>query len=352
MDRAGSDFAQDSSVSFEREALHRLEALFGDLLDQPDLTVARASDAGIDAIVTEPRGRRWLVHAKSTASPTQVERVARAAEEARGGDGLPLLVVPFMTAGAARAAAEQGVNWLDLAGNAHIRTPDLYIHVEGRPNPSPKRGRPSTPFAPKRARLTRVMLLDPVRWWRQRDLAEETGLDDGTVSRAVRRLEELELVAREGRTYRPRDPKLLLDAWADEYRLNTHDVVLAHVSGSGMELARALGGQLHGADVEHAFTGLPAAYALDRFARFRLASIYVREDPRRVVGRLDLRRVEKGANVQLIGPNDEGVFAGSAEHDGLTCVAPVQAYLDLLHLSERAEEAAQHLRARHLSWDA
>jgi hypothetical protein len=29
----------------------------------------------------------------------------------------------------------------------------------------------------------------------------------------------------------------------------------------------------------------------------------------------------------------------------------VQVYLDLLHLPERAEEAAQHLRARQRQWD-
>lgn len=351
MDRAGSDFPQGSGAAFEREALHRLEALLGDLLDQPGLTVARAPDEGFDATITDAAERRWLVQAKSTASPAHVAQAARAAKDARTGDGLPLLVVPCMTAGAARAAAERGVNWLDLAGNAHIRAKDLYVHVEGRPNPAPKRGRPATPFAPKSARLTRLLLLDPAHWWRQRDIAAETGLDDGTVSRVVRRLEELELVARDGRAYRPRDPKLLLDAYAAEYRLDRHDIVLAHVSGNGMELARDLGSRLGEAGVEHAFTGLPAAYAMDRFARFRLTSVYVRDDPRRVIDRLDLRRVEKGANVQLIGPNDEGVFAGGAEHDGLACVAPVQAYLDLLHLPERAEEAAAHLRARHLSWD-
>ena len=39
-------------------------------------------------------------------------------------------------------------------------------------------------------------------------------------------------------------------------------------------------------------------------------------------------------------------------HDGLNCVAPVQVYLDLLHLPERADEAARHLRAHQLQHHA
>ena len=35
---------------------------------------------------------------------------------------------------------------------------------------------------------------------------------------------------------------------------------------------------------------------------------------------------------------------------GVQCVSPVQAYLDLRGLPERAEEAAEHLRKERLQW--
>lgn len=57
-----------------------------------------------------------------------------------------------------------------------------------------------------------------------------------------------------------------------------------------------------------------------------------------------------GANVQMVGPNDAGVYTGGGEYGGLRCAAPVQVYLDLLQLPERASEAAQHLRAYYLRW--
>ena len=52
----------------------------------------------------------------------------------------------------------------------------------------------------------------------------------------------------------------------------------------------------------------------------------------------------RGANLWLIVPQDEGVFDGAAQVDGLECAHPVQIYLDLLAHPERAPEAAQELR--------
>ncbi|HEV3002259.1 MAG TPA: hypothetical protein VGW75_16065 [Solirubrobacteraceae bacterium] len=340
--------------SIEREARARLPGILADLLDEDDLRFDAIEDAGgVDLRATDSADRLWLIEVKASASPGHV---ARAAEQLAhyvhdDDDAIPLLVVPYMTRGAVQVAEDLGVNWVDLAGNAHIREENLYVYVAGRANPFRSPGRPSSPFAPKSARVTRVMLLDPARWWRQRDLVEETGLHDGNVSRVVRRLEDLALVVRRDREYRPSDPRLLLTAWADEYRLDRHDLVFAHMSGSGVDVSRQLEQRLRAAKLQHAFTGLPAAWAMDHFARFRLASVYVVGDPRDALERLDLRRAEKGANVQLIGPDDHGVFKGAAEHDGLTCVAPLQAYLDLRHLPERAEEAADHLLAHRLRWD-
>ena len=49
----------------------------------------------------------------------------------------------------------------------------------------------------------------------------------------------------------------------------------------------------------------------------------------------------------LVVPNDEGVFHGAEIVDGIRCVHPVQAYVDLKDHPERAPEAASEIR-RHL----
>ncbi len=343
---------QISPQAIEREAIRLLPSLLADALDEERVGLHREDgpERQIDLLATDTRGRRWAIEVKSSSRPGQVDRAAAQLKPLADEGLIPILVVPYMSEAGAEAAERFGLNWLDLSGNAHIREEGLHVWVEGRPNRMRTAGRPSSPFAPKSARITRALLLDPARWWRQRDLVEATGLDDGNVSRIVRRLVDEDLLVNREREFRPRDPNLLLDAWAQDYRFDRHQAVLGHLSGGGIEVARELDGRLAEADILHAFTGLPAAWAMTHFARFRLASVYVDGDPVLIAEEMEMRVGEKGANVQLLAPDDEGVLAGGDDFDGLPCVAPVQAYLDLLSMSERATEAAGRLREEWMDW--
>jgi hypothetical protein len=344
--------AIERGQAFEREAARRLPGLLAELLDEQGVKVhpEQGADRGID-FTAEVGGRLLLLEVKTTSRPNVVASAAgQLRKYAKPGD-VPVLVVPYMTQAGTHAAAERDLNWIDLSGNAHLRHKDLYVHVAGLPNRYPARGRPSSPFAPKSARVTRVMLLEPNRWWRQRDLVQTTGLDDGSVSRVVGRLDQELLLEHRERELRPRDPNLLLDAWAHDYRFDRHDILRCHLSGSGIALARSLGKDLESRNIHHAFTGLPAAWVIDHFASYRLTTVYVEDDPRDVAEQLGARQNSAGANVQLVGPDDIGVFTGEQQHDGLNCVAPIQVYLDLLHLPERADEAAEHLRPHLLGED-
>lgn len=344
---------QDHARTIEREAFRLLPSLLADVLDEERVDLDQNEerrDRGVDALADDTRGRRWAIEIKSSSRPGQVDRAAAQLEHLEDEGFIPILVVPFMSKAGAETADRRGLNWLDLSGNAHIRDEGLYVRVQGQPDRLRAAGRPSSPFASKSARITRTLLLDPARWWRQKDLADTTGLDDGNVSRIVRRLDDEALLQRRERELRPRDPGLLLDAWAQDYRFDRHQAVFGHLSGGGMEIARELDERLVDATVVHAFTGLPAAWAMSHFATFRLTSVYVEGDPYSIAEGAEMRLGEKGANVQLLGPDDDGVFAGGKKFDGLPCVAPVQAYLDLLSLPERSREAADRLRAELMPW--
>lgn len=344
---------QETAKSIEREAARKIPRLLDDLLDEQGIHLAQEDphDRGVDFCAHDSRGRKWLFEVKSSSRPSQIDRAANNLRHWLDSGAITVLVVPYMTEAGAETADRYQLNWLDLSGNAHIRANDLLIWVQGRPNKRPIAGRPSSPFAPKSARVARLLLLEPKRWWRQKDLVTATGLDDGNVSRIVRRLDDEFLLDRQEADFRPRDPGLLLDAWKDDYRFDRHHRVTGHLTGNGVELARELQNRLVDKKIHHAFTGLPAAWAYDHFARFRLVSVYVDADPELLAEDLEIRVAAKGANVQLLGPDDDGVFAGEAKQDGLTCVSAVQVYLDLLALPERATDAAEHLRAKQLFRD-
>lgn len=337
---------QLAQLQVEREAQRLLPQILAELFDETaeHLQWHPRTPTGESDQAAVAHGRTWLFQVKSSSSPGLVADAAERFDHLGSMKGVKVLVVPFMTRAGEAAAARRHLNWIDLSGNAHIRDDSLYISVSGRPNRFAGRGRPSSAFAPKSARVARIMLLDPEQWWRQKDLAEITQLDTGQISRVIKRLRNDRLIEGRDGEVRPRDPEALLDAWADEYRFDRHEIVRGHLSGSGIELSRTLEQGLTESSVQHAFTGLPAAWMLNRFARFRLNSVYVKGDPYEAAEQIGLRQSEKGSNVQLIAPDDEGVFSGVRDIEGLPCVSAVQVYLDLRHLPERGPEAAASLR--------
>ena len=151
-----------------------------------------------------------------------------------------------------------------------------------------------------------------------------------------------------GPTARPRAVARRL-GWTTN-RFNRHDLVVGHATGSGIDLARTLDARLRDAEIDHAFTGLASAWTISGFVRFRLNSVYVAGNPRDAADAIELRRHQRGANVQLIGPDDDGVFLGRRDVSELPCVSPVQTYLDLHHLPERAQDAAEELRNDRRLW--
>ena len=190
---------------------------------------------------------------------------------------------------------------------------------------------------------------------KQREIAQATNMDEGFTSRIVSRLEAGGFVQRgQDAEILIRDPDILLDAWYESYDFLMHQVIPGHMATrSGEETLRLLAKGLQGQEVRYAATGLAAAWLLTKFSGFRLATMYVAERPAsEVLDALGFREEERGANVWLVIPKDEGVFQGVDERDGIACVHPVQAYLDLKDQPERAKEAADQLRAELLKWSS
>jgi hypothetical protein len=341
----------------EAAALRRVAAMLGEYLGEP-LELRPAPPAGgrhPDALL-EGGGHRFIVEWKGSAGAAVVAHAAETVRQAAAAlrpSAVPLVAVPYMGAVGRERCARAGVGWLDLSGNAAIRTPGLHIQVDGKANRFRAVGRPSSVFAPKASRIARWLLMDPHRFRLQQELARLSEMDEGYTSRIVARLErEGHLERDERRAVRSRDPDLLLDAWGESYRFDRHHVQGGHIAArSGEDHLRALSLKLGEREIEHAATGLAAAWLGTRFAAFRLVTVYVREplEPG-ILEQLQFRDEPRGANTWLVAPKDAGIFHGAAERDGVPCVHPVQAYLDLASQPERASEARDELRTKLLTW--
>src|SRR5260370_11314220 len=191
------------------------------------------------------------------------------------------------------------------------------------------------------------MLLDPGKRWTQFELHKRTGLSKSSVSKVLDTLEAARWVQVVDGKAVPRDPKKLLDAWRADYDVSRHPQVMVHIPArSSDDLVEMVNETLRSSGVRFAWTGLSAAWLMDHYASYRLAAVYVDAPPDRLVQALGARRVERGGNLLLLQPNDIGGFDGAEDIGVHPCVAPVQVYLDLVGMPERAQEAATELRLR------
>ncbi len=231
---------------FEEEAL----AVLTEVLEEPLRPYEGTSNIGpptlkqVDLIVEGPE-HLFLVECKPSASARSlemgIEQLKRVRVWRNYKPAIPVIAVPFMGEVGKQLCRSAAVSWIDLAGNANLHGSGLRVRIEGRPNRHRKPGRPANVFAPKSARVTRHLLLDPTRVFRQRELAQETGLGEGFVSRIVRQLESEGFLSREDGALRVRNPGLLLEAWRKAYSFNRHNVVRGHIPTRSpqMPLARS-----------------------------------------------------------------------------------------------------------------
>ena len=292
-----------------------------------------------------------LVEYKSSAS---LSAIAAAAESLRayaashsGSSVVPLVVIPFLGPAGRKYCQEVGVNCIDMSGNAEVSAPGLRLMVEGRPNRLKRSGMDVSVFAPRSSRIARELLLHPSSALSQRELSVRTGLDEGFVSRIVRRLESDDLIVRdaEGRV-RPRDPVLLLDSWREAYRFRGYEVIKGHVPApSAQALMLSAARVFEEEHVDYAMTGLCAAWLYTHFASFRTVAIYVSDrSAESCIAPLGFHEVERGANTWLLVPKELSVFEGVERHEGVRCASVVQTYLDLKDAGERSNEASETLK--------
>ena len=333
-----------------KQVVAQLEKLVGDTAQNVEFEprVNSRDDRFRPDLVAEIGGFRFVVEYKAS---SLVAPVAAGIEQLKhfpaGPEAVRLLATPFMGETGIGKCAEAGISWLDLSGNADVTAPGLRLLVRGEKNKFISPGRNENPFAPKSSRIARHLLYQPNRMWTQRELADETGLGEGFVSRIVKSLEAQQLVARDdlGKLFLGK-AEVMLDAWQQGYDFTKHEIIRGHVAGrSGEEIQWKISSALKSQSVEHVATGLGAAWLYSKFAAFRTVSVYLKEWPdEQILEQLGFRENTSEANVWLIIPKDPDLFFGVQTVTDIPCVHRIQVWLDLKSHPERAAEAAAELK--------
>lgn len=313
------------------------------------------SDPGfvLSVRIGERDERPWCLRTviKSHAQPRQIQAAAwHLKRSARNLEPelrvYSLFAAPYVSPAAARLCDEEGIGYLDLAGNCHLAFGPVHIHVEGKPNVHKEERGLKSLYSPKAARLLRLLLQGPLAGHKVQELAAKADVSLGLVSKVRRRLLDESMAEESPDGIRITRPNAVLDGWAAADRWEDRTTVREYslLATDPAEIALQVGGLL-GAKT-HAFTQWYGAYLRQPYTLPVLTTVYVEDFPDEDVLKKELgaRRVDGGGRLRLVRPSDEGVFQCLQEIDGRKVVCDVQLYLDVIAAGLRGDEAAEELR--------
>ena len=179
------------SLTIESEAARALAECLDDV---PFADVQRVEpDAVVDGncradllvdVGLSDRKQRLVVEVKTNGQPRvirdMVNQLARFRQHMP--DAYGVVVAPYISPEGAAICAREGIGYVDLAGNCRLTFGQVYIRRDGNPNPFARKRDLRTLYSPKAARVLRVLLADPNRFWKVQDLATEASVSLGEVS--------------------------------------------------------------------------------------------------------------------------------------------------------------------------
>jgi hypothetical protein len=333
------------------ELLSALKEVLPSLDVAQDRLPARGQSDLIIVVGTGRAERRLLVEIKSLGEPRYVGQAITALtlRQKRVSRSYGLVVAPYMGPQSRGLCREAGVGYLDLSGNAFLKFGGVYVERQSAERPRRERARLRRLFAPRSARIIRVMLEHPDDSWTLTRLAREASVSLRTAHLVVAALDEKAFVERPRGSIHLTKPGDLLDLWSESYRLDQHqERTFYSFTRDPREMARQLAVHASRLGLRTALTQHSGAALVAPFVRSADVHAYVLGDLDPLVKALDLRPVDAGGTVHLLTPNDEGVLYGTRSIEETPVVCNTQLYLDLVNFPARGREQAAELRRRAL----
>ena len=328
-----------------------LQALQNSLAGVPFVRVGKttaletAADFQMELRVGE-RSIKILAQYKNNGQPRLARQAVLEMKESisKRGQTYGVFIAPYISPASAAICQQAGIGYLDLAGNCLIAFDNIYIKRDGAPNVRVQRRDLRSLYSIKSERILRVLLTRAKRTWKTDALAESALVSFGQVANVKKLLADREWLAAGETGIRLSDPRVALDEWASQYRFDRNQVANYYSLSDVAKCESQLAELCQQRKIRYALTAFSGAARLAPSVRYQRAVIYVDGNPDTIADRLGWKRVESGANINLLTPYDEGVFFDCSEIGGIQTATPVQVYLDLQSYHSRAEEAAQAVR--------
>lgn len=348
----------------EKELREKLKNCIGDLLD--GLTVLEIKEEVpigggrqrlfADMVVTVEVGnqrRKLVIECKQRGYPRELEQgilAVRKRTENRP-EYIPVLVVPFISESGRKLVRMQGINYLDLSGNAYIAFDNVLIHKTSPRNEFPYEKQGVDIFSDKASLILRELLAQPEEYHTVRGLADTTSISVGWTSEVLREIEERGYVDRKPRQgCRIQRIENLLDDWTSKYNyLDKNRIRRFFIAAESLdEILTKLRMSAVSKEVGYALTLHGGARLVSPFVQYNECHIYIDvqkdfdQQIQCLVEALSLSEPPVGGNFHIVRPYyEKGAFYETRILDGLRVVSDLQLYLDLLKFPVRGREQAE-----------
>ncbi|MBI3454205.1 MAG: hypothetical protein HY002_00265 [Candidatus Rokubacteria bacterium] len=266
-----------------------------------------------------------------------------------------MLLADYIAPALAQRLEDEGIDYVDAAGNLLIRKPGhLYLFKSGAKPPRLTEQTPTRLATRSGLQVLFVLLLEPpAAAPPYRELAVQSGVALGSVAGIMADLKRKGYLVRHREGWQLVRRRALLELWVSGYgeRLRPK-LVLGRFQSPETDLAETLGRVVDAAtarQLEYAVTGGFAADALTHHYRGDQLILFVSAWPRNLLQELRWLPSARGP-VTLVRYFCPAVASKTAGPRGTVLAQPLLVYAELLHDGgERAREAARALYDQYLS---
>ena len=252
-----------------------------------------------------------------------------------------VFMAPYISPRAAEICFEGDIGYMDLAGNCFLSFEKVYIEKTGQPNPYSEKKELRSLYSPKASRILRALLENPREKWKVEDMALETNVSLGQVSKVKKLLANQEWIKEAYGGFGLIEPDQLLKEWSESYSYKKNKIFRYYSMDSIPDIEWGLSQACTNSGRQYTLTSFSGAARLKPFVKYQRVFAFVQGDIPVLAASLNIKEVDSGENIILLEPYDEGVFYGSRDIEGISIASPVQIYLDLKGYRGRGEEAAE-----------
>ena len=326
---------------------------------------ARGYDARVDLRVGG-KAATLLIEVKKALYPRDVRQALwqfqalarRWPQSTEGRQAVSFLVAESISPGAKDLLRDERVGYYDSGGSLFLPAGNIYVYVD-KPPPKSLSKTIRSLFSGRRAQVLHAVLIRHGGWFGVKEIAEQARVSSATASQVLAELERFDWVVSRGQGPRKerqlREPGALLDAWAKQLAvmrpLAMRRYFVPSVRAEGLVESFAEVCTAHKAEyaITHEAAGQRYAPFLSTVSQVR-CRLLAGPAAERVLGALDARFVDQGANLAVIEVKSSGELLFRELVNGTWLASPVQVYLDLMRGEGRAREMAKHLRHERLGF--